>query len=234
VAGWPVPIHRIGRLTGNLPNPTTEAFTAVFRQALRDLGYVEGQNLILEERYANGDVLLAEPAAEQVRLQPEVIVVVSTGAARAVQTLTTTIPIVSAGQGDLVATGLAAGLARPGSNVTGLSTPALGSKQLQLLQEAVPAIARVAVLAIQYRLPAIWGQSDAVGRGGLLGYAPNRADLHRRAAGYVDQILKGARPTDLPVQEPVAFDFAINLKTAQALGLTIPQSVLQQATEVIQ
>jgi putative ABC transport system substrate-binding protein len=93
---------------------------------------------------------------------------------------------------------------------------------------------RIAELAVQHRLPSMWGQSDAIARGGLLGYGANRIDLHRRAAGYVDKILKGARPADLPIELPSQFDFPINLKTAQALGLTIPQSVLSQATELIQ
>jgi ABC-type uncharacterized transport system substrate-binding protein len=267
-----------------------------------DLGYVEGQNLIIEERFVIGDPQLVVPAMEVASIPVEVILVVSFSAARAVQSVTTTIPIVSAGQGDLVAEGVVDSLGNPGGNVTGLSTPSLVSKQLQILQECMPALTRVAVfvdttnpvvpgevyeaparalglrlqfigagkpeevesafeaaaqqraeaifvlqgpgigfnqtriaeLAVQHRLPSMWGQSDAIARGGLLGYGANRIDLHRRAAGYVDKILKGARPADLPIELPSQFDFPINLKTAQALGLTIPQSVLSQATELIQ
>jgi putative tryptophan/tyrosine transport system substrate-binding protein len=298
-------VHRIAYLTG-APSIAISLMPA-FRQGLRDLGYVEGQNLLIEERHAEGDHQLAEPAAELVRLQPEVILVSSTLGARAVLAVTTTIPVVSAGAGapDLVASGLAASYARPGGTVTGLSTPLLEGKQLQLLREAVPTLARVAILfdmaarrdqgsarepfeaaartlglqlqfvglggpadlepgfetaarehaeglyvatgaliasnqtriaelALQSGLPSMWGQSEAVARGGLMAYGPNRADLHRRAAYYVDRILKGTKPGDLPIEQSREFDFVINLRTAQALGLSIPQHVLAQATEVIQ
>ena len=297
-------VHRIAYLSASPPNPASAVQMAAFRQSLRDLGYVEGQNLLIDERYAHGGDQLAEPAAELVRLQPEVILVAASGVAHAMQAATTTIPIVSAGAGpDLVAMGVVASLGRPGGNVTGLSTPLLAGKQLQLLQEVVPTLSRVAVLfdatipadferepfeaaarglglqlqfvgahgpqdlepgfatavrgradglflsgspvivgnqtrigelAIQSRLPSMWQQSEAVGRGGLMGYGSNRADLYRRAATYVDKILKGARPADLPVEQPTKFDFVINLKIAQALGLSVPQSLLQHATEVIQ
>ena len=296
-------IPRVGYLSAAPPAASTARIEA-FRQSLRDLGYVVGQNLLIDERYANGGDQLAEPAAELVRLQPEVIVVAASGVAPAVQAATTTIPIVSAGAGpDLVAMGVVTSLGRPGGNVTGLSTPLLAGKQLQLLQEVVPTLSRVAVLvdatvpadferepfeaaarslglqlqfvgargpqdlepvfatavrgqadglfvsggpvivgnqtrigelAIQSRLPSMWQQSEAVGRGGLMAYGPNRASMYRRAAYYVDRILKGASPAELPVEEPMLFDFVINLKTAQALGLTMPQHVLLQATELIQ
>jgi putative ABC transport system substrate-binding protein len=216
------------------------------------------------------------------------------------------IPIVSAGIGtaalDLVDSGLAVSHARPGGTVTGLSTPSLAGKQLQLLQETVPTLSRVAVLldptlaefvrepveaaartlglqlqfagadgledlervletairehadalllpavgwinanetriaelALQSRLPSMWAGTDAVGRGGLMAYAPNPTAMFQRAAYFVDRILQGTSPTDLPIEEPREFDFVINLQTAQALGLTIPQHVLLQATEVIQ
>jgi len=243
--------------------------------------------------------------AEVVRNQTEVIVASSANDALIVHAATTTIPIVSVGAGDLVRTGLAASLARPGQNVTGMSTPALGGKQLQLLQEAVPALARVAVLygrrtfdpadsvqrepyeaagralgleiqyvggdnvddlegafdaavreqadgilvqsgaltnanetrinelALERRLPSIWALSDGPSRGGLMAYAPNKPDQYRRVASFVDKILRGANPADLPIELPEKFDFVINLQTAQSLGLTIPQSVLGQATEII-
>src|SRR5688572_20185345 len=236
-------VHRIAYLTPNPPSTEIDARVSAFRQGIRDLGYVEGQNLLMDERYARGLDQLAEPVGELVRLQPEVIVVPSVLVARAVLAATTTIPIVSAGAGtsDLVASGLAASHAQPGGTVTGLSTPSLAGKQLQLLQEAVPTLSRVAVLfdarnpdfrrepyeaaartlgvqvqsvgahgpgdlepgieiathehadglmvgpgpvitsnqtriaelALQGRLPSMWVQSDAVGRGGLLSYAPN-------------------------------------------------------------
>jgi putative tryptophan/tyrosine transport system substrate-binding protein len=242
-----------------------------------------------------------------VRLQPDVILVPGVAAARAVLAVTTTIPIVSAGVGapDLVASKLAASHARPGGTVTGLSTPSLDGKQLQLLQEAVPTLTRVAILfdratdraqpvgrepfeaaartlglelqflgtsrpedlepvfdtatrnhadgllvgtggvlggnltriaelAIQHRLPSIWQLSDAVDRGGLMAYAPNRVAQYRRAAYYVDRILKGAKPADLPVEQPMTFDFVVNMKTAQALGIVFPHEIMLQVTEVIQ
>ncbi len=306
---WQAPpaakVHRIAFLRGGEPDAVNDASLSAFRQGMRELGYVEGQNLLIEERYGSGFDQLAEPVAELVRLQPEVILVGGVTSARVALAATTTIPIVSAGGGfsvlDLVASGLAASHARPGGTVTGLSTPSLVGKQLQLLQEAVPTLSRVAVLfeatqpdfqrepyeaaartlglrvqfmgaggpeemesvfevatrehadglfvagsplitgnlpriaelALQSRLPSMWQQSFAVSRGGLMAYGPNRADLYRRAAYYVDRILKGTRPADLPVEEPMRFDFIVNLNTAEALGVTVPQHVLLQATEVI-
>jgi putative tryptophan/tyrosine transport system substrate-binding protein len=152
---WPVAaappvakVHRIGTLMGLPSHLLNQEMMAAFRQAMRELGYVEGQNLLIDERYANGIEHLAEPAAELVRLQPEVILVPAGTIARAMQAATTTIPIVSAGAGspDLVASGLAASYARPGGNVTGLNVPTLAGKHFQLLQESVPTLSRVAVL----------------------------------------------------------------------------------------
>jgi putative tryptophan/tyrosine transport system substrate-binding protein len=295
-------VHRIAYLLAAPPSAANAALMSAFRQGLRDLGYVEGHNLLLEQHHATGDDQLAELTAELVRRHTEVILVPSRTVARAVRAATTTLPIVSAGAGNLVASGLAASHARPGGTITGLSTPPLAGKQLQLLQEAVPTLARVAVLfstsnldftpapydaagrtlglqvqfvganvredpepvfgsmirdhtdgllvplgqgiaghqariaelALQERLPSLWAQSEAVSRGGLMAYGPNRAALYQRAAYYVDRILKGTRPADLPIEEPREFDFVLNLKTAQTLGLTIPHHVLLQATEVIQ
>jgi putative ABC transport system substrate-binding protein len=297
--------RRIAYLSSSGLSEGIAAAWSAFRESLRDLGYVEGQNLLIEERHGDYGDRLGEPAADLVRRRMEVIVVPSITVARAVRAVTTTIPIVSAGAGDLVTGGLVASLARPGGNVTGLSTPAaLVGRQLQLLKEAVPSVSRVAVLfdtgqpdggverdryldaarslgldvafvgargaeeleaafetaardradgliavnspltsanqtrigelALQHRLATIFQQSEAADRGGLLTYSPNRVDLFRRTAGYVDKILKGARPGDLPIEQPTTFDFVVNLKTARALGLIIPSSVLQQATEVIQ
>ena len=298
-------VRRVAYQSGALPNAAYEANIAAFREGLHDLGYVEGHNLLILPSLANGDDQLAEPVAALVRLQPEVILAASATVARALRAATTTIPIVSAGAGDLVATGVVASHARPGGNVTGLSTPPLAGKQLQLFREAVPTLsrvlvlfdptfypnwereretmeeaarilslrlqfvgargvedlelalepavrehvdglymslgplisanqARIAELAIRSRLPSMWQQSEAVARGGLMGYGSSLPKLFRRAAYYVDRILQGTKPPDLPIEEPREFDFIINLKTAQALGLTIPPHVLLQATEVIQ
>jgi putative ABC transport system substrate-binding protein len=297
------PVHRIAYLFGSPPNVSSDANVSAFRQGMRELGYVEGQNLVIEGRYASEVYQLPELAAELVRLQPEVILVPSAPVTRIVRAATTTLPIVSAGSGDVVADALADSYAQPGGTVTGLSTPPLAGKQLQLLQEVVPTLSRVAVLfagtnadffwrepyeaavrtlglqvqfvgavdaealdaafaamlrehadglllvaslvnagnqtriaelALQHRLPSMWVQSEAAGYGGLMAYGPNRADMYRRAAYYVDRILKGTKPADLPVEQPMRFDFIINLRTAQALGLTIPPHVLLQATEVTQ
>jgi putative ABC transport system substrate-binding protein len=296
-------IHRIAYLTANPPSGPDDARQAAFRQGMRDLSYVEGQNLIIERRYASGFDRLADPAAELARLQPDVILVAAAAIARAVLAATTMIPIVSAGAGDLVTNGPAASHARPGGNVTGLSTPDLTGKQLQLFREAVPSLARVAVLfdptnpeggrresyeaaahtlglqlqfmgaggpedlergfetathehadgvflssgsvtsnnqkriaelALQSRLPSMWPQSEAVGGGGLMAYGPNRADQYRRAAYYVDRILKGASPADLPVEQPMTFEFVVNMKTARELGITFPNEIMLQVTEAIQ
>lgn len=301
---WQPP--RVARIsyftTGGVSEGSAAAWSA-FVDELRALGYVDGQNALIEERHGDGAIdRLGGAAAELTRLQPDVILVTSRATAQVLRDATSTIPIVSFGDGDLVGGGLAASHARPGGNVTGLSTPPLAGKQLELLQEAVPALARVTVLydatlptfqpgiyeetarrlglevqfagarraeelepglaaaagkgsnavlaangplitrnqtligelALKYRLATIFQQSEAVGRGGLLTYSPNRVVMFRRAATYVDKILRGAKPAELPVEEPTRFDFIVNLKTAEALGLTIPELVLQQATEVIQ
>ena len=307
-------VHRIAFLGAGTPAATAGSL-AVLRQGMRDLGYVEGQTLLIDERYASSlDGLLAdrlaEPAAELVRLQPAVILVPGADVARVVLAATTTTPIVNANASlDLVRGGLAASYARPGGTVTGVSSPDLVGKQLQLLQEVVPSLSQVAVLsahrtgsteccnadfqrepyeaaarvlglqvgfvsgggaqdldlmfetatrehadglflpavgwitanrtriaelALQSRLPSMWVQTEAVARGGLMAYAPNRAAGYYRAAYYVDRILKGTPPADLPIEQPREFEFLINLRTAQALGLTIPQHMLLQATEIIQ
>jgi putative ABC transport system substrate-binding protein len=305
-AQQPTKVYQIGRLSPGSPtepDPHLEAF----RQGLRELGYVEGQNLIIEYRYAEGgDDRLADLAAELVRLQVDVIVTWGSVAIRAAQHATRTIPIVMAGTNDPVAQGLVASLARPGGNTTGFSnlTMELPGKRLELLKEAVPHIARIAVLvnpdillaksllnnltvaarelrlhlqvvelrraeeldaafaampqegadalivgsdpvrmyslrgriadlAAKSRLPAMYDWREYVAAGGLMSYGPSLPDIHRRTATYVDKILKGAKPADLPVEQPVKFDLVINLKTAKALGLTIPPTLLFQADEVI-
>ena len=301
-------VHRIGYLMAGSapsgPDPRAEDF----RQGLRDLGYVEGQNLHIEYRYADGsDTRLRDLAAELVRLQVEVIVAGGSAATRAAQQATRTIPIVMASSGDPVGRGFVASLARPGGNITGLSNfvAELPGKQLELLKEAVPQGNRIAVLtnpaapshgaemetlavaakalgvhvhvvtlrsrdelagafaalaregaealvvlgepllldhiigaimdlAAQHRLPAIYRWRSHVEAGGLMSYGPNQPAYWRRIAYYVDRILQGAKPADLPVEQPTKFELVINLKTAQALGITIPPSLLLLADEVIQ
>ena len=278
-----------------------------FRQGLRDLGYVEGQNIVIEYRWAEGRAeRLPDLAVELVNLKVDVIVAGGTPAPLAAKHATRTIPIVMGGAGDPVGTGLVASLARPGGNVTGLSTltPELGRKRLQLLKEVVPGVSRVAVLwnaanpyavlnmreteaaartlgvqvqslevrgpddfesalpaairgragalivvddpltltyrvrivdfAARNRLPAMYGFREYAEAGGLMAFGASLADLGRRAATYVDKILKGAKPADLPVEQPTKFELVINLKTAKALGLTIPQSVLLRADQIIE
>jgi putative ABC transport system substrate-binding protein len=277
-----------------------------FRHGLRELGYREGHTVILEERWAAGDLdRLPALAAELVHLPVDVIVASGAAAVRAAMGATQAIPIVIAGAADPVAEGLVASLARPGGNVTGLAVLAgreVEGKRLELLKEAVPTTARVAVvldstsrldptplreaarvlgltlllsaetatpdefqsafaamsrhgadalyapetpvnarhrrliveLAAQYRLPAMYSSRDFVDAGGLMAYGPSFAALFRRAAAYVDKILKGTQPADLPVEQPMHFELVINMKTAQALGLVLPPTLLFQADEVIQ
>jgi len=277
-----------------------------FRQGLRDAGYVEGRDVVIEWRVANGDYdRIPELAADLVQRKVDVIVVEATLATQAVKRATSTIPIVLAVVADPVGSGLVANLAHPGGNVTGLSLMVadLSAKRLQLLKEAIPRLTRVAVLwnpatpyhpkvvedlkavapslaielsfvgartpeefgpafsaisrahaqalyvldaplfyvhrmtlaklASKARLPAIYSDRRFTDEGGLMSYGANYADLMRRAAGYVDKILKGAKPGDLPIEQPTKFEFVVDLKTAKAIGITIPQSILLQADELI-
>ena len=304
-------VPKIGLLsTTPLEHPQARAGLDQFRQALGELGYVEGQSIVIEHRSAEGRVeRFPALAAELVRLKVDVIVVFSTPSARAARQATTTIPIVAAAMQDPVRDGLVANLARPGGNVTGLTFLGLElvPKRLALLKEAVPGISRVAVLwhpgglaertgqemvkeaeaaarglglqlqlvraeapkdldgafaamtrwradaliplpspmlfaerkpivdlAARHRLPAMYIAREFVDLGGLMAYGASQLDLIRRGATYVDKILKGAKPADLPVEQPTKFELVINLKTAKALGLTIPQSLLQRADQVIE
>jgi len=298
----PKKVPRIGFLS---PLESPQYFAA-FRQGLRELGYTEGQNVVIEYRSAKGmPQRFPDLAAELVRLNVDVIVAASGGGALAAKNATSTIPIVIGTTGDPVASGLVASLARPGGNITGLT--ALGTeltgKRLELLKEAVPKASRIVVLstpgsteggaslkamevaaqplrielrvqevrdlgefkktfaaitkehagaimvltgplltthrkqivefAAKSRLPAMYGISEFVDAGGLMFYGASLPEMYRRAAAYVDKILKGTRPADLPVEQPTKFELIINLKTAKQIGLTIPQRVLARADRVI-
>jgi ABC-type uncharacterized transport system substrate-binding protein len=196
---------RVGVITLSVA-PTTPTFEA-FRVGLRERGYTEGQNIALEIRFAEGKPeRLAGMVAELVQSRVHVIVTESVLAATAVRQATDRIPIVTAVHGDPVGAGLAASLARPGGNVTGLSLMAveLSEKRLELL------------------------------KGGLIAYGPSLADNFRRSVGDVDRILKGARPADLPIEQPQQFELIINLKAMRAISISVPQSVMQRANEVIE
>ncbi len=210
-----------------------------FREGLRELGYTEGRNLVIERRSADGyPGRLGNLAADLVRLRVDVIVTATTAAAQAAQRATTTIPIVFALADSPVSLGLVASVAKPGGNVTGLTglIVELHAQALLILPNPmfVAQRIRIAELALKHRLPAMYNLREFADVGGLLSYAPDLAHMSRRAATYVDKILKGAKPGDLPVEQPTKFDFVINLKTAKALGLTIPPSLLLQADQVIE
>jgi putative ABC transport system substrate-binding protein len=298
-------LPRVGFLHGGSPGPSHE--TDAFQRGLRDLGYIEGQNIAVEYRFARGQVeRLPELVTELVSLNPDVIVAPYTPAALAAKRATSTIPIVFAAVADAIGGGLIDRLARPGGNITGLtsSSAELGGKRLELLKQVIPKASRVAVLynpadrsnvlvlkelqqsaprldlilqpfevrepgeipgafsamarerasamfgvpgvltyehkdalvshAAKRRIPAMWGHRQFVDAGGLMSYAVNFFDQIRLTAVYVDKILKGARSGDLPVEQPTKFELVINLKTSKALGLTIPQSVLLQADQVLE
>ena len=300
-------VYRIGYLSAPT-RASVEPGLQAFLRALRELGWVEGQNLIIEYRWAEGKVeRLPDLAAELVRLKVDVIVAPAGSAALAAKNATSSIPIVMIFPSDPVEMGLIASLRRPGGNVTGTTFtpgPEIFGKQLQILKEAIPGTSRVAILsnpadlsfalqireveaaaqslririqhveargpeqfdsafaamareradallvngtstflafraslaelAVKGRLPTMYSFRENVEAGGLMAYAVNMRDFVERAAPYVDKILTGAKPADLPVEQPTKFVLVINLKTAKALGLTIPQSVLSRADELIQ
>lgn len=305
-AQQPTKIRRMGFLNPSSPSAVALRVDA-FRQGLRELGYVEGKNIRIEQRHAEGKLdRLPALAAELVSLEVDVIVTsgpIPTGSAKEA---TSTIPIVMMQDSDPVGNGFVASLARPGGNITGLAAlaPELSGKRLELLREIVPRLSRVAVfgtstqpgnaqalketelaavalgvklqfldvrslneietafraagkersdavlmlvagvvanpnrtqiakLAVKSRLPAIYSRPDDVEAGGLMAYGVSFNDLARRAATYVDKILKGAKPADLPVEQPTKFEFIINLKAAKQIGLTVPPNVLARADRVI-
>jgi putative tryptophan/tyrosine transport system substrate-binding protein len=295
-------VYRIGVLrAGPLPKTWGEAL----QQGLRERGYIEGQNVVVEVRFTDGSLdQLPQLAEELARLKVDVILASSSPAAVAAKKATTSVPIVFVNVFDPVELALVPSLARPGGNITGLAatSPELAGKRLELLRELVPKLRRVAVfshpptpstpkqlqgaedaaralgmqvqpvsvrgpndfdsafkavrgadgvllldsafftthrarlvgLAATSRLPVIYGYREMVEVGGLMSYGVHFPDLYRRAATYVDKILKGAKPADLPVEQPTKFEFVINLRTAKALGLTIPPSLLLQADQVIE
>jgi putative ABC transport system substrate-binding protein len=301
-AQQPVKVPRIGYLSATRPQPRDEAF----RQGLRELGYVEGQTILIEWRFAEGKFdRISHNAAELVHRKVDVIVTSGPGDTRAAKEMTATIPIVMAQDTDPVGSGFVASLARPGGNITGLSNMSseISGKRLEFLKEIFPKLSRVAVLktptepgtaqalrdtevgaeafgvklqhldvrgpkdiepafraaikgradallvlasavfvlhptqiaelAAKSRLPAIYVRGEFVEAGGLMSYGASITDLWRRAATYVDKILKGAKPADLPVEQPTKFELVINLKAAKQIGLTIPPNVLVRANRVI-
>jgi putative tryptophan/tyrosine transport system substrate-binding protein len=303
-AQQPKKVPRIGRLSAGFLSLSSGRDEAL-KQGLRDRGYIEGKNIFIETRYAEGKPdRYPTLVAELVRLKIDVLVTAS-GPARAAKQVSNTLPIVVVGTTDPMATGLVESLARPGGNVTGLTSlaPELGGKRLELLKETVPKLSRVAFLynpadssnvieleqlrgpaaalgvmlrviearrpdeiehafsmmirerveglstasgavnnndqrrivemAAKNRLPAVYHLGEFVDSGGLMSYGPNLGDMYRRAAYFVDRILKGAKPADLPVEQPTKFELLINLKTAKALGLTIPPVVMMRAERVI-
>ncbi len=304
-AQQPGKVPRIGFL-GNSTADLEANLVGPFREGLRDLGYVEGRNILIEYRWAEGKYeRFPTLIAELIALKVELIVTAGTPASLAVKKATTSIPLVMAAVGDPVGTGLVTSLARPGGNITGLTSIAaeLEGKRLELLREIVPKLSRVAVLwnpASQFqvvavketqvaaeelrmklqlvgvqaaeefdnafsaivteragalivladrlflhnrdrivaftakrRLPTVYAYVELVEAGGLMSYGPSYAYMHRQAATYVDKILKGTKPADLPVEAPIKFELVINLKAAKQIGLTIPPWVLMRADKVI-
>jgi putative tryptophan/tyrosine transport system substrate-binding protein len=303
-AQQPTKVPRIGYLTADSRSAQADVRADAFREGLRELGYVEGKNIVIEWRQAEGKLdRLPALAAELVRLKVDIIFTGGPTATRPVKDATTTIPIVMTQDSDPVGNGFIASLARPGGNITGLSNLAqeISGKRLEILKEVVPKLSRVAVLgmstnpgnslslretelaagalgvqiqyldirdskdidaalrtaskgradavlvlnfpgnisrgmpelAVKNRLPAIYYGSTIVDRGGLMSYGASITDLDRRAAMYVDKILKGAKPADLPVEQPTKFELIINLKAAKQIGLIIPPNVLARADRVI-
>jgi ABC-type uncharacterized transport system substrate-binding protein len=222
-------VWRIGYL--GYAYPTEARDLEAFRQRLRDLGYVEGKNLVIESRLAESSFeRLPALAAELVSLKVDVIAAYGNQTIMALTRATQTIPIVMIVAGDPVGTGLVRSLAHPGGNVTGLA------QGLIVLPNPVTLMhqAQILELAAKDRLPPMYPWREFTGSGGLMAYSTNRAEMYRRSVTFVDKILRGAKPADLPIEQPTKFELVINLKTAKALGLTIPPSVLLRADRVIE
>jgi putative ABC transport system substrate-binding protein len=304
-AQQPPKLRTIG-FSGQSTRAAESELVAAFTQRLRELGWIEGRTITIEYRWSEGRAeRFVQIAAEFVRLKVDVIVTSGTPQVLATKQTTSAIPIVFARTGDPVANGLVASLARPGGNVTGLSSQGddLAGKRLELLRDVVPDLRRVAILAnvgnpfsvvelgegqaaartlglefdaleirraediasafeaikgraealyvcpdglvdankirintsaLSARLPTMYAYREYVEAGGLMSYGANLPDLYRRSAGFVDKILRGAKPSDLPVEQPTRFDFIINLTTAKALGIELPPTLLARATEVIE
>jgi len=299
-------VARVGYLS-TLSVETGKPGMALFREGMRALGYVEGKNLVIDERYAAGEFgKLAAMAAELLRLKPDVLLVYAAESAHAARSASGTVPIVLANTQDPIASGLVTSLARPGGTITGLSDyhAASVTKRLELLKEAIPGLSRVAVfwrpdhaahpqsvkdlqaaapalgltllplqvktaadiepsfaairkeragalillgdalitthmkrvadLGIQNRLPVTYTTRTFIHAGGLMGYGTNIPEMFRRSATYVDKILKGARPGDLPIELATKFELTFNLRTARAIGITIPRALLARADEVVE
>jgi len=237
------PPVRIGYLSGGSAT-SDRAWRQAFLDGLRELGWIPGQNAIVYERYADGKFeQLPKLAAELVRLDMHAIVTVTTPAAQAAKRTTTTVPIVVAAAGDVLGSGLVPSIAHPGGNITGLSF--LGTelvlKQIDLLLGLIVAAnvgnqehrSVIIELAARHRIPAVYAWREGPEAGGLVSYGDNRPVRYRRAAAYVDRILKGARPGDLPVEQPTTFELVVNLRTAHALGLVLPPALLLRADDVI-
>jgi len=304
-AQQPGKVPRIGFL-GNSTAALEENLIGPFREGLRDLGYVEGKNIVIEWRWAEGKYeRFPDLIAELIALKVDVVVTAGTPATQAYQKARTSIPLVMVAVGDPVGTGIVASLNRPGGNITGLTSisPELEGKRIELLREVIPKLSHIAVLwnpknayhaienkqveaaaaalrmkvlylgveiqeqignafsqilkerpgallvladrvflhnrarimdfAAKHRLPGVYAYLELVEAGGLMSYGPNYADMHRRAATYVDKILKGTKPADLPVEAPIKFELVINLKAAKQIGVTVPPSVLYRADRVI-
>jgi putative tryptophan/tyrosine transport system substrate-binding protein len=242
-AAWPMAARaqQFGKLPaigflGGSTQALQASWTAAFVRRLRDFGWIEGRTIAIEYRWAEGrSERYAEIAAEFGRLKVDVIVVNGTGPTLATKHATSLIPIVFAA-GDPLGSGIVASLARPGGNITGFSTQTAetAGKRLELLREAVPGLRRLAILAAGARLPTLCGFRDYVEAGGLMSYGASFPDLYRRAAEFVDKILRGTKPADIPVEQPTRFDLVVNLTAAKAIGLTIPEKFLVRATEVIE